>query len=454
MKWGHSRGIVGPKSGGGDGDGATPGYMKTAIHCGIFIYSDGRLIVNPTGDKEFRVPFLTPNEIKVSRPKVPKKAKGFTGSPGRHFLWDNVEVVTDGPKAKRWAHGAFLDMLDRAAAGGVKDAARIAEVLRSRLPEIRELASRAGIKPTNKVSFSIDDQWVLEKEDWQEWWDSERVRINALMSHGKNSRKMVSIASGKVISTHASHSFIKGLLGASSYGCKPGCFDKDAFQSYGLKGGENASMSEQEDVEFATIMEVLLKRGVQLPGSTVISMFDKCDVASGDDLEMIVSTPNEPSELGKLIELQKAILEGKRPKDVDAEYTISAVSPVETRMMTRSFDKGKVTNLLKHIRQWFEDTEVEMNDGPSDPAKLNYFLFTLFVPPEGGSAGKKPSDYVPKQCAIQLFNCAIKGFEIPAWIETCRSRRSSAIRVAPLYGHGLKPYRRCHPRPRLFAPVD
>jgi len=414
LKWGRSRGIVGPKSGEGEeGDGATPGYTKMEMQCGIFIHSDGRLVVNLIGNREFKVPFLTPNEIKASRPKVPKKPGGFTGSPGRHFLWDNIEIITDGPKAKRWAHGAFLDMLDRAAAGGVKDAATIATTLRERLPEIRELVSKAGIKSNARASFSIDDQWIIEKDDWKTWWDSERARINALMSRGEAPRMMVSIASGAVVPVHASHSFIKGLRGGSSYGTKPGCFDKAAFQSYGLVGGENASMSEQEDVEFATTMEALLKRGVQLPGSTVISMFDNCDPASDNDLDGIISAPSEAIEIGKLIELQKAIQEGKRPSYVDANYTVAVLSPVETRMMTRSFDKGKVTTLLKNVTAWFDDTQVDMKDGLSEPAKLNYFLFTLFVPPDGGSAGKMPSEYVPKQYAVQLFKSAIRGFGIP-----------------------------------------
>lgn len=406
----------------------TPGFMCQKIHFGLYLKDDGTILVEPLGDKEgkeFDVPFLTPDELRMSRVKASPKKGSCPGAPGRHFLWDDVATVTMSGKASKaelgkelqaWKHESFLEMLERASAGGVKDAGRCADVLRRRLPEVQVLVEKAAAKRNCKITLNVDGEWLVERLDWREWWKYERSRINALRK--KSGKLMVSVASGRIVSPEQTHQPIKKIVGGAPQGAKLACFDKPSFQSYGLSGGEHAPVSEEEEVGYRTAMNALASDGVSIPGSTVIWWVDECDHGDDDKLKKYMGmfgagVENEEVDVQKVRDLLKSIENGERPKTSNANYTIMIMSGVQSRIMTRSFAKGKVADLLRNVSGWFDHTSVATNGGISRPFKLRKFLYTLFCPPKSGSQSKRADDYVPSHCAVQLFEAAIRGRAIP-----------------------------------------
>ena len=101
------------------------------------------------------------------------------------------------------------------------------------LVQMRREAELRKLKPSDRISFRVDDVPVTSDAQAQQWWTEYRKKL-ADNSEAAAARCLIT---GQPTAPLATLPVISGLqvVGGHSRGEALFCFDKSAFQSYGLK---------------------------------------------------------------------------------------------------------------------------------------------------------------------------------------------------------------------------
>jgi CRISPR-associated protein Csd1 len=161
------------------------------------------------------------------------------------------------------------------------------------------------------------------------------------------------------------NTLLKGLedVGGNPSGAPLICFDKQAFNSYGLKEGANASMSAINAQLYADGLTHLLKSSHRIAGARVAYWYRKEVSHSDDPMALFLAGlfTEEQIEAGALAtakDLLKAIEDGNKPGLLDNQFFAMTLSGAKGRAMVRDWMEGDFKELAANIKDWFSDLEV------------------------------------------------------------------------------------------------
>lgn len=338
----------------------------------------------PRGRRFFGAPHLTQPEIK----------RGGAGT--RQFLADSLEVVLrlgapDDPKVEA-KHVYFRRLLEQASAtmpvlrgiaDGLADPATI--------DRLAESATRLKASPTDVATFVIEDpsgrdRYVLDFEDWKDWWRSFRGSLGARQRRkGPPVARMRCFMTGEAIEPVLTQPKVRGLAGVGGIasGDAFASFKQDAFRSYGLKQGANAALSEEAAVQCAAALSRLVRRGKRFKGVVVAYWYAPSSSLELDPFDIIEGFDDEDEQLAKL-EAARGLLDSwQSPGGVGAvalastPYYCYTLSGASGRVMVRDIVTGPLEDLLESLLRWFGDLEICRRDNANAPARAPKFRAVL-----------------------------------------------------------------------------
>lgn len=340
-------------------------------------------------------------------------AGGITRS---QFLIESLNVVALFYKAgssdkeiKKYQekHNFFISLLEQAGID-CPDLLLAAKVLKDpeKLQKLQQLIENQQPKPkfTDSVTFYINDAFSLELNNWQNWWRDYRQQINPPKEGKKKTALMRCFLSGELIEPVKTHPKIKGLssIGGLATGDVLIGFNKDAFQSYGLKDSLNAAMSEASAKQYVeTLNHLISEHHIRLVNTYAVYWFGHSLEEDDDDMFSLIETPTEPNAADETRPkyLLNAIKKGEQPELLNNHYYCFIVSGQSGRVMIRDFQQGQMTELLENVNAWFEDLSMVQHDG-SKVAKPPKFLAII------GSLFRDLKD-APAPLISDLWRCAL-----------------------------------------------
>lgn len=276
---------------------------------------------------------------------------------------------------------------------------------------------------------------------WRTWLTNDIPAKTARSKPAKASGQTIDLASGELVDAKDRHPPLKGLedVGGNQSGTPLVCFDKQAFSSYGLKKGANASMSATNAQLYVDGLTHLLKASHRVAGTRVAYWYRK-DVRREDDplaflTGLYTEEQIEAGALASARDLLKAIEEGAKPGLVDNQFFAMTLSGAAGRAMVRDWMEGDFRDLVANIKDWFSDLEVVAITGkkPAPEQKLETIVTSLL-------AERRPSqkydDWVKPigPARRQLLHAAIQNQQIPRLV----IERLAAVLPSFLMGDGVQ----------------
>lgn len=253
------------------------------------------------------------------------------------------------------------------------------------------------LKSVDPVGFMVDGFPMERSQLYLPWWEEFRKQF-APEQKGNLPRCLIT---GQLSPALATVPKVSGLIdvGGHTAGDAFLCFDKDAFQSYGLKKSANAPVSEEAMTAVNAALTQLIAEAPVLGNAKIVHWYSSEITPEEDLLPLLMDAEmdnEEPEEddLKKTLAMAGAkqiltsVLSGIRPEALHAKYYILPLSGASGRMMVRGWYEGSYENLHRNIIQWFDDlTLVNWNGkGQTRPPKLKALCIRLLKP--GGSSQK------------------------------------------------------------------
>lgn len=353
------------------------------------------------------------------------KAGGETKA---HFLVETAEVVAlhskkPDDKKVRAKHAYFVRLLEQASqampllAGPARTLGDDAQ-----LETIRaELAARK-VKPTDKLTLEIDDDFPLDSSDWHDWWrgflrelDARQQKKPARKKAGSQ-RLMLDLLTGRPVEPVASHNKIRGLagVGGQSAGDALASFKQESFQSYGLgQSAANSAMSEQTMVSYVeTLNRLIREQGHTLAGVRLVYWFKERVPPEDNPFSFLLESAGNQQEslaLEKMRELLEAIEQGKRQDLTGNRYYTLALSGAAGRVMVRDWQEGEFPELVRNVNQWFSRLEIVHRHGGAPAPLPKLWSLVAALVRELDDENKKRIT----QLAVGLWRTAVKNQRFP-----------------------------------------
>ena len=328
------------------------------------------------------------------------------------FLWGTADLICflgvqfDDPKIipKR---KYFFEQLVNSGREFYPELVKLAEQL-NRKETIKEIHQRfeeyssTKPKPSDKISFMIDDEFLLENNELQKWW--REFRISNLKEEkpkiNKNVLQMRSFMSGEDIIPVETHPTVKGLfdIGEMTQGDPLISFKPPSFCSYGLKQSLNAAVSEEEAYIYSDALSALIeKQSINLAGPKIVYWFKNKIQKDDDPLNFLNAIfddeQQELSALNKAKELLESIKNGEKVDLYDNYYFALTLSGGMKRVMVRDWMEGKFVDLVENINHWFSSLEIiKLNGDVFDRTPTIESIITCLLPER--SQNQKYKDWV------------------------------------------------------------
>lgn len=352
-----------------------PGFTRRPIHWLLHISQTGQYInIEPYGEKKR-------GKQKEERcPDMPNMRAGKE-SKRAHFLVENtlaaalyIKKKEDGFKSQQDEKAVrrndyFRKLLGESAivVPRLKPAAEFFSSA-TETERLRQALATNGATATDWLMFRVGDFNPLQDDAVLAWWKSwlandatAKAARSKSVKAGDQKRDFVS---GELIVPKDRHPPLKGLqdVGGNKSGTPLICFDKDAFGSYGLKDGENASMSAVNAQLYADGLTHLLKSSPRIAGARVAYWYRK-DVSKADDpLAFLTGSYSEEQvqagALASARDLLKAIEDGEKPGLVENQFFAMTLSGAAGRAMVRDWMEGDFRELAANVKDWFSDLQV------------------------------------------------------------------------------------------------
>ncbi|MWR20624.1 type I-C CRISPR-associated protein Cas8c/Csd1, partial [Helicobacter pylori] len=211
-------------------------------------------------------------------------------------------------------------------AQALSDPAQMAQMVQKLEAQTQKKGSDK-LKPTDKISFFIQGQCVLDYPDWHGWWRGFRAQAFPAQ---KSTGGMRSFASGELVSPASTHPKVT-KLGGSAFGHALVTYDKDAFESYGLSQGENAAVEELAATAYRAGLDALLEKAQILGEMKVVVWYDRAIPQEDDFFRDLFAPSSSEVEEAQALERARKVLQalktGEAPPSLQgARFFAAALS--------------------------------------------------------------------------------------------------------------------------------
>ncbi len=405
---------------------ARPGFKPKNIKC-YFMFSR-------TGDF---LGFMPPGISPVSCPDIGSSANGTSKC---NILVEKASIplcmIRDAKKDRNipTKHAFFLSALESGqTAEPLFGVALSALSNPSTLNSIRTAFEAEKYKPSDPVGLMIDGIPLEQSPNYLGWWSQFRLQFNSGSDGQARSRCLIT---GELAPPLATVPKVTGLysVGGHTSGDAFLCFDKEAFQSFGLKQSANASVSEEAMTAVNAALTHLIQEATTLGGAKLVHWYNapvqpKEDLISiltfGDDLlpeacngEEYASTADKDAERDALAAarlLSESLTRGALPQELPARYYILPLSGASGRMMVRGWYEGSYEELYRSVSLWFDDLCLVSPYGKSRtrPPKFKALCLRMLKP--GGDPKKvwERMDTELSSLINRLLHAAVTGAPLP-----------------------------------------
>ncbi len=339
--------------------------------------------------------------------------------------------------------GFFLSMLDDGAPYEPRFAV-LAQALRDpdTVQAMRTALASEKCKPADPIGFVVDGVPLEQSDAYYPWWAEFRRKFGS----AEKETLPRCLITGDLAPAMETVPKVSGLIGVGGHTAGDAflCYDKTAFQSFGLKKSANAPVSEEAMTAVNAALQELIAEAAVLGGAKLVHWYSS-DISEEDDPIVFLQDPDddgdeaapqdgeeaEVSALRASHRLHSALDDGLRPEQLSARYYIMPLSGANGRMMVRGWMEGSYASLYQNVTQWFDDLQlVNWNGkGLTKPPKLKGVCTRLLKP------GGNPKDVwtsVDKELpnlTNRLLNAIITNTPLPDDIpvRTLRWIRSSIL---------------------------
>lgn len=408
-----------------EGLGNDPDFKLMPVRWIISLDLQGHVIVPP-------IELLQDPDAPRPRPKQclrPFTRTDDIGHGRAHFLCDNPERALgmfehDGSgkaKGREIQFGYFVELFRNAASACPVVAHKLNAVVKAlTTPEllagIQREVTKARIKLTDNVTFSVDGESLLDNLDLKHFWrDFRKAGSKPNESHKR--KKPVSVggvrvcvATGVLSKPVNTAGKIRGVPNTQASGANLIAFDKASFTSFNLKKAMNASISADADVKVCAALEDLIGKGILIPQFVKPKNKDKQAVhlhwtrkpVEFDPLDPVVS--GDPDAIARLL---RSVHDGRQIVGLDANaYYALSLSGNGARIIVRDWLESTVPEVEQQVAEWFQDLTIVPPDGVG--LKRDFKLGALLY----GMVRDKMEE-LPPQLPTQLLHAALRGAPLP-----------------------------------------
>ncbi len=392
---------------------AEPGFTRMDIKWAIICDDSGQFeeiieLGNPEDKRNTGITFL----------KVPDISFTSGGKKMSKPLWETAKVIAflgspaDDESIKP-KHKYFIDQL-KSASEYYSPLTNISEQLSNSgtVEWLRSKMDDLGIKPTDKITFKIGPEYIIDLEDCQEWWRKIHKSSKKKKAKKKSVDEMLCLMTAEQTRPALIHNKIKQLanVGGQASGDALISFKQESFQSFGLPSSANAPVSEENMTTYTQALNVLINESGRKLGDTKIVHWFKNRIRPEDDPLSWLVESEEISELNaqqRAKEMLDSIRSGKKPELHDNFYYALTVSGASGRVMVRDWMEGQFSDLVENINTWFDDLSIVNRNG-SGLAPPPKFISVL-------GASVRVLDDLHTPFVAKMWRRALKGETFPAF---------------------------------------
>ncbi|GEN10730.1 CRISPR-associated protein, Csd1 family [Myxococcus fulvus] len=344
-------------------------------------------------------------------PRLPARSMNVAAG----FLADNTKyVLGHDPEAREGKAGkgvarlaAFVKLVKEAVAEtDVPELRAVEKFLESDAARAAALADRNPEETwtgSEMLAFVVGDSLdpVHQLPEVHAWWVKRRARA---ATQGKVGLCLVTGTIGVVERTHRKLMNVPETQGS---GASLVSFKPSAFESHGLKQGDNAPISQQAALGYVLALNELLRRsderrfrqGVQLGEDSVMLFWTNSTAAQERELQDVMD-PTEES-LRKLIE---SPLKGLERAEFDTKrfYAVTLAGN-SGRVAVRDWFQASIGEVKQNLRRYFADLSLG-EDTRLKPTPIWRLLKAVEAPSGRG---------LPSNVATRMMGAAIRGHAFP-----------------------------------------
>lgn len=233
------------------------------------------------------------------------------------------------------------------------------------------------------------------------------------------------LITGEIAALGTDHPAIRGVRDAQSSGASLVSFNSDAYNSYGNKGQDNASISKAAIFGYSTALNHLLRgdadnrQRLQIGDATTVFWAKARDTAHAEAAEDFFAMLNEPhsdeQEAAKLTTLLTQVAQGRPLAELDpmleagTQFYVLGLSPNAARLSVRFWYVDSLEHLAQHYAQHRQDLWLE----PVPWKGAAPAMWRLLYATAPSRDGKVKAEDVPPQLAGELTRAILTGSRYP-----------------------------------------
>ena len=241
--------------------------------------------------------------------------------------------------------------------------------------------------------------------------------IDLAKADENDAQKAFCLIAGKNAPVARIHQKIKGVWGTEqSNGALFTSFNKDAFNSYGKKQGENAPISQSASFAFGTALNVLLTEGsgrnLRIGDTTVVFWAETANAITAQSIDEMLfgalNPPDEAAETARLRATLENIAEGRPAGPEFAPETrvfvLGINRPNKARLSVRFWMPGTLRDFARHVTRFWADLALEPPAWKGPPAAWS-LLYEV--------AMQRKAENIPPRLGGELMQAVLRGTPYP-----------------------------------------
>ena len=274
--------------------------------------------------------------------------------------------------------------------------------------------------------LSLGNQFAHDCDEFKKQWQNVLEWYVGKLSDGQC---LIEGTTTKIADLHKS---IKGVDGGQSSGALLVSFNKDAFESYGLKKGKNSSVGTDAAFKYVTALNHLLRRGennkqrIKIGDAITVFWAESANKqtsveAEEDFLGNLINpdteetaSPTDGQETQSLATILQQVAQGiplkKLRPDLNpaTKFYVLGISPNAARLAIRFWYVTTLDEMARHIGQHYQDLHLEPQFGSALPEiwKLTYATAPIY---NDNGKQKTDADKISPQLAGNLARAIFTG---------------------------------------------